>query len=454
MEETFALDYLRQCIIQTIYKNYIESNESANIIGNPNQISLVSFYEHLQSGDQVDRFVDTVKDLLNQQNRMGLIANGVIVAPSTPAITNINQKKIIPLEFNVSFRTTLEDRDLVLNTLNLMVDKLKGRKRDVALFDNGKVFMVGSVANNSIGTPVLSYGDYLGSYDNNVPDTIVSLNDYVVYKLNLFSSLGIIEETYPETLERYYYVGIQYEDNGVLRERLAVVIYDSDTTEWKEIIDDGTHPTIIFPPTHNYFEKYKVSMSFETNRVSEPRTLNANDMCNITLGGSTTVCSSSVKLGNDLTKLDIMRNYVYNGGTKVLFNVNNEHNYLEPLEIPNSSNLNSIPNQLASNNFMTNSHNDAISSGIQYTFIIDEDIELLNHLFRYARYGKVAILTSGDQLGISPNVVYTVKEYWVKWGNVKIEDYLGKIIGDIDVDSTESDVMTISITMQVQGEND
>ena len=155
-EYTFAIDYVRQIIAQTMQQNCIDSGE--HLIGNENDVSLVSFYEHLRTNEEVNRFVETIRDLTEQENRLHLILNGVIASPTNANIVNINQKTIIPFEFSVAYRCTLEDRDIALESLNEMVSALKGRKRDIAVFDNGKVFMVGTIANNSVNAPTLRNG--------------------------------------------------------------------------------------------------------------------------------------------------------------------------------------------------------------------------------------------------------------------------------------------------------
>ena len=118
--------------------------------------------------------------------------------------------------------------------------------------------------------------------------------------------------------------------------------------------------------------------------------------------------------------------------------------------MPSGSNINTRVNQLASNNFLTNTHSDAISLTLQYTFICDFSIDLIKQLFNYGRYGTRG-LTSND---ISPNMSFNNREIWSAWGEYEIHDSKTKIIENIDVENTESDTLTIALTMQIQGEND
>ena len=163
MGKAFYLDFVRQIIYQTLLEEKIKN--PTKYIGGKNEVSLLSFYEQLVQQDDVDRFTEIYKDLIDQQNRTGLIANGVIVSPENPTITNLNQCTIVPLSFTATFRCTLEDRDLVLESLNHAIELLKGRKRDIAEFDNGKLFQVGTFGNNVNGMPLLQSGDFLGVKD-------------------------------------------------------------------------------------------------------------------------------------------------------------------------------------------------------------------------------------------------------------------------------------------------
>ena len=54
--KTFAIDFVRQVIYQTLLQEYIKN--PTKYIGNHNDISLVSFYEHLETDSEVDRFVE------------------------------------------------------------------------------------------------------------------------------------------------------------------------------------------------------------------------------------------------------------------------------------------------------------------------------------------------------------------------------------------------------------
>ena len=191
---------------------------------------------------------------------------------------------------------------------------------------------------------------------------------------------------------------------------------------------------------------YCVSISFDSENCNEPRTLNAEDYCDIRFGGSATLTSKGIMLGNQLTKLGIKRLKVVtsdNGASDITFNDNDT--WLEPLEMPSGNSADTMLNQLTSNNFVNNSHTNNISITNQYTFVLDENIDLLKQFFKYGRYGI--------QTYITPNIIYSVTEIFSKWGVVEINTFKAKIVESVDIENTESDTLTISLPMQIQGDN-
>ena len=106
--KTMSIDYIRELIENTLAE---EHEKNHNFFGGKNQVNLFSFYEQLQEDYEVDRFTEVYRDLVDQQNRTGLIMNGTIVAPENPQMLNTHNHTIIPLTYNVSFRVALKDRD-------------------------------------------------------------------------------------------------------------------------------------------------------------------------------------------------------------------------------------------------------------------------------------------------------------------------------------------------------
>ena len=432
MLKSFPIDFIRQTFEQKLLEQHIAN---PYFFGGENQVSIHSFYEQLASQADVDRFVETYRDLADQQNRTGLILNGTLISPENPSITNLYSSLIVPMTFTCSLRCLLSNRDQAIETLNNLINELKGRKVDIAQLDcvdeNGNKystpFIVGTIGQND-GAPQIKVGDYLGD----IPFSYV--RDRLIY----FETIDLYDGDVLPVEGEWYYIG------DPETHLLSVVYYNGE--DWQLLENDGTHKDIIFPPEHTSFEKYKLSFSFDAIRCDEPRNLNGEEYCELSFGGSATLVNNGVKLGNDLLKVKFSKLKIP-ADTDITFTANNT--YLEPLEMPSGNNINTNPNQLVSNLFKTNSHADAITLTLQYTFICDENIPLLEQWYNYARYGTLG--TSQDQ--VSPNLIYKVNEYYCSWGDFKNKEVLTKIVGDMDIENTESDTLTISVSMQIQGEN-
>ena len=542
MLKTFPIDFVRQALEQKLLEEHIKD---LAFFGGKDQVNILSFYEQLKSQDEVDRFVETYRDLADQQNRTGLILNGVVLSPENPTYTNLYSATIVPLTFTCSLRCTLENRDQSIITINNLIDKLKGRKVDIAqlncIDENGKPystpFMVGTIGQNE-GASILKDGDFIGIVDNlSQLQSIISnlsLNgvlfdknsDYYLYAQKTNGQLGVLKFNYSSnedvynsatdditqdatktTITQSITIGngsltsipevtkitMDFElhgDNADEKQKyknvqgvvtssglyMGFVVYTTTFTvdnpdfvldestpitsdepivrienkHYEYIEDDGTYGNIIFPPEHTSFDKYKLSFSFDAIRCDEPRNLNGEEYCELSFGGSATLTNNGVKFGNDLLKISMHKNKIV-AQTPIDLSTSTTY-YLEPLEMPSGSNANTQINQLMSNKFVANTHSDSLALTLQYTFIVDENIDLIKQLYKYGRYGKQALATPSVN-DISPNIIYDVIEYTCSWGVYEKEQVLAKIVGDIDIDNSESDVLTIGITMQIQGVN-
>lgn len=403
--KAYPIDFVRQALEQTLLQEHIKN---INLVGGTNQISIKSFYEQVQTHEQVNRYVETFNDLIDQANRTGLIGNGIITAPENPTITNINRGLVIPMTWNCVIRTTLADRDIMVDTINNLIMKLKGKKVDIAEFSNGELFMVGTMFNHGgVDFPCFMSGDYIGSgvWEGNLEDTIDTVNT--------LTGFGFY---HPNTdLPKYFYV----ENTSGYLETLD---------ENGDLVDDGT-PNVLIAPQNKTFEKYRLSLSFDSIRTDEPKTLNGNEYVYISFSGSATLIKGGI-LGNDLSMISVKRPNLANP------------DYLEPLELGSNNSANTQISQVISNNFRPTTHTDSIQPVIQYSFLAENE-GLLGLWFRYGRYGIVSTIT--------PNMIYEIKEIWSYWGNWRIETFNAKIIGDIGVENTESDTLTLSVSFQIQG---
>ena len=429
--KTMALDYIRQALEQTLE---IEHNKNADYFGGRNQIAIMSFYEQMNEQYEVDRFTEVYQDLVNEQNKSNLIGNGVLVAPENPSYINVNTSIVVPLTWTLQIRTTLGNRDQMVKTLNHLNDLLRGRKQDIAELNNGKLFMVGSPF-NIVGVPKISKGDFLGIVDGVVYPTLqdlaLAIKNYVVTQNGgeWFNNGD------------YFY----YEENGIIKVGHYLVVEGVET--YAQAIDDS-EIDILIPPTHTSFTKYKVSISFDAIRIDEPRVLNSEEYCTITIGGSGTVVNASVFLGNDISMVSIQK---YRINAKPIINLSSTSvYYLEPLEIPSGLGIANEISQLTSNNFLQNRHNSGINPQINYSFILDKRIDLLKQFYKYARYGIVAKNSSEYVSGISPNMIFKIKEYTCSWGEYEINEFYAKASDNIDIDNTESDTITLALQFEIQ----
>ena len=429
--KTMALDYIRQALEQTLE---IEHNKNADYFGGRNQIAITSFYEQMNEQYEVDRFTEVYQDLVNEQNKAHLIGNGVLVAPENPNYINVNTSIIVPLTWTLQIRTTLGNRDQMVKTLNHLNDLLRGRKQDIAELDNGKLFMVGSPF-NVIGVPSIHKGDFLGIVGGEERPTLQDLglaikNYIVVQNGGAWFNNG-----------DYFY----YEENGQLMVGKYIV---EDNVETYRHITESDVVDILIPPTHTSFTKYKVSISFDAIRIDEPKVLNAEEYCTITIGGSATVVDYDVILGNDISMVSVQK---YRINAKPNINLSDTDTYyLEPLDIPSGLGIANEISQLTSNNFLQNKHNSAINAQINYSFVLSKKIDLLKQFYKYARYGIVAKNSDEYASDISPNMIFKIKEYSSSWGEYEINEFYAKATDNIDTDKTESDAMTIALQFEIQ----
>lgn len=424
--KTMSIDYIRELIENTLAE---EHEKNPNFFGGKNQVNLFSFYEQLQEDYEVDRFTEMYRDLVDQQNRTGLIMNGTIVAPENPQMLNTHNHTIIPLTYNVSFRVALKDRDDALATLDNLFKVLKGRKQDIAELDTGKLIEVGTIANNVSGTPLIENGAFIGTLDfSNVE--METIHDIVLGRLNYYTSLGIELQS---DLSQLY---CQDLTTGKL-----IYLFKDENQEW--FIDTNAIPQ------HSSFEKSKVSISFDSIRIDEPKTLNAKEYITIMFGGSATLTDGSVVLGNQLTKVGIKK-YKVQAQTDIA--ITDDYHWLEPLEMPSGLGISGEISQLASHNFMQNTHNDGIKASVNYSFVLDFTEPLIKQWWRYARYGVIGTPTNAYSDGVSPNMLYKIKEIWSSWGEVEIYEITAKLVDNIDIENTESDSLSIKTTFDIQKE--
>ncbi len=414
--KTFQLDFIRAIVD---YK--LSFNDNETYFSN-NELKNFSFYEHITTDTAANRYVQTIQDLTKQLNRTQYNGLGVFSINQTPSITNLYDAFISPFEFTYVIRCQLKDRDKMVDTLYHLIDELKGRKVDVAQLDTGVLFPVGTITNE------VKVGDFVGE---------ITLSVSIANLLTALYNKGITIPTWEN--EDYLYA----EENG----KLVRFYYNNGV--W---VKDTTY--FIEELSHSSFTKYKVSLSFNDITVNTPYSLDAEEYVSFELGGSATLVNGSVQLGNDLVRVFIKKNKIITGDNQE-FAFTNVYQEIEPLEIPSNSNANSLPNQLRSNFFQVNSHTDSLAYTLQYTFVCDFSIDIIKQWFLYARY-HICNLSDTNQLtqnSMTPNIIYDIKEIWSSWGQVDVRHVLGKLNEDIAIENTEADILTLSLSFQLQGEN-
>ena len=543
---TMAIDYVRQILEQTLEQEH--DKYPNKYFGGENQVKLFSFYEQLQEEYEVNRYRELYRDLVDQQNRTSLVMNGTIVAPENPQIMNTHNHLIIPMSFSTMFRVMLKDRDSAIDTIDHLFKVLKGRKQDIAELDTGKLFAVGTIANDINGTPSIKSGDYIGELGTDTPSPLTLEN-----KINSLTSIGLVDEigndgyvyfkgntgklrvakrvrheldvdgivlestevfqaenemeidgvvsfesvetdftTIPQWLD--YLVGkvIVYLDDGNVSDSITTELYvdsgslvlldgrifgscafsiykpldaydyanlqisiDTQLVEMpqsnllEQIFSEENYPDVLFPPQHESFEKYQLSLSFDSIRIDQPNTLNANEYITISFGGSATLVDSKVALGNQLTKVGIKK---YKVQAQTDIDITDTYHYLEPLEMPSGLGISGEISQLASHNFIQNTHNDGIKPTFNYSFVLDFNDPLIYQFFKYARYGITGTLANTFNDGVSPNMLFKIQETWSAWGSIEIFEFIAKATDNIDIDNTESDSLTIKLSFDLQKE--
>lgn len=423
MLKVFQIDFIREVL------NYnLSQNDGNDNYFDDTDISLFSFFEHLVEKNEVDRYVERYNQLVQQQNRDNTIGFGIISTSSVPSITNIITSFISPFEWTCSIRCSLGNRDKMIATIYKFYEDLKGRVQNVIQFDSGKLQVVGIIGNGG-GTRVVKDYDFLGKVYSGIEQTIPQQIESKLTALSPYFTTNTVSIVYVQL------------DN-------LLKVYKKISNVWTDKTSD------YYGIGENVIERrMKLDLSFDDLKCDTPFVLDAKEYCTFSFGGSATLCDENVRLGNDLVRFDIKK-YKVKGETDYTFS--GDFIEIEPLEMPSGNSANTIANQLRSNYLKANSHTDSTTISIQYSFILDMDNTLLKQWYNYARYGENNLTALGgiQESSITPNIIYIAKEVYSSFGEVEIKTFKAKIVEDIDIENTESDVMTLQVSFQIQGDND
>lgn len=420
MIKTFQVDYVRAVL------EYGLSMNNRETMFNDNDIRLISFFEHLASDDEVNRYVETYNDLISQQNRQHEIGVGIVGITSIPEITNIRSAYISPFGWSCIIRSTLENRDKMIESIYNVFENLKGRKIDIAELKSGKLVCVGTMFSDidtETNSPMIKANDYIG----------------VVSKESIFDTFSdkfrALLYGYTESMPTTPVIKLENED----------YLYCDFEGKLTRVICRKVEDTFVFSIDETFereeYKKYKLAISFDDATMEQPYTLDSNEYCEISFNGQATLCDHNVRLNKDIVRTAIKRLEI-KGTTPHIYN--DEYTWLETLENDSDLATNQITEQLRSNFFKQSSHTDSINPTIQFTFVLDENIELLNNLYNYARYGECSIDT------ITPNIEYELVELKSYWGNFVEKVKVAKLNNNIGVNTNENGTITLTLTFSIE----
>lgn len=377
---------------------------------------VVSFYEPLNELKDVAFYQALYQDIIEELNETKFKAIGVVATTKSPTITSIKKSFISPFEFGVNLRTKALYRDEVVQKVYEVIDNLKGRKIElVQLIKDEQLVNIVPVGVLLQESEELKNGDFIGTFGD-----LDHLEDALEYRWGASLQFEIIENFW---YKLYALIGGKLYSFDVL--------FDHE--------GDYTMRNLTLVGEHDKCEFYKLDLSFDSIRIDNPNTLNKDDFCVIMLGGSATLCSANVMLGNDLVQVGIKK-YKENG----VVLENQDYEFIEPLDMPNDYKTDIFSYGLLNNGFKGSEHIQGYSSDISYSFIIDKESAFIYDTYRQTRY-----LTS-----TTPNTIYQIMEVWSSFGEIEKNIFIAKMTNGVKVDKGDNDVLSLSIPFSIVGENE
>ena len=384
---------------------------------NDNTIFLASFYEQLQDEEQINRYVDSIKELLALQNREKSQSNykamGIVAQSGNAEIINIKQNYISPLEYQARFDIELSDRDYVLGKLKTLINDLRGRKFDIVALESGvsRILPDNYTINQTTNKIVL-----------NATGTFVSVGSSNPIEATPTAFITHLNATYHQIQSSTAFtISVPY---------TLLFIYNNDY--YSRVITRTGASSYTFGSAikiGDVEQTYKLSLSFDGIQSQEPYINNGVDRVFLFFGGSATIVESKVSLGNDI----VLNTIQVGKNTGTIFTV-------EPTEIPASLSVSDDTFQTYGNGYRTTDRNLAIGNKMSYSFIYDNTNALYNDLYVYARFGTNASSYAQQ--------VFTIKEYRYAFGVLTTNTFYAKL-GDVATSNTNGDVMTISVNFKV-----
>jgi hypothetical protein len=385
---------------------------------NDQSIFLASFYEQIQDEQQIERYVETIKELISLQNReqdsSGYKAMGIISQNGNADILNIRQNYIAPLEFNVRFDIEVNDRDYVLTKIRTLIDDLRGRKFDIIQLTNGSyVFPAMPTIDTTTDKMIVNQTNFLPQVNWTLftPSTSIDPTN-PTNDATLISDI-VAKHVIPNTMNWTFY----FIHNNKLWTRRITRTGESSFT-LTTAVEVGTINA-----------QYKLSLSFNGIQSQEPFINNGVDRVFLFFGGTATITDRNVALGND-----IITTIIQVGKDTGAIHI------VEPTELTGSLDVNDDTYPLWTTGYQSVDRNMAIANKVSYSFVFDRTIPLFLDLYKYGRYGSGAS-TYAQQ-------IFTIKEYRYSFGTILVDKFYAKL-GQVNTQNTNGDVMTISLLFKV-----
>jgi hypothetical protein len=380
---------------------------------NDQSIFLASFYEQIQSEDEINRYVETIKELValqnNEKSESGYKAMGIISQSGNADILNIKQNYIVPLEYQVRLDIELSDRDYVLGKIKTLINDLKGSKFDIIQLTNG-TYVIPSVPTIDVATDKMNLNQSnllftpSTSYDPTNPANDSTLVTDIASQYTITSNVTWI----------VYFIY----NNKLWTRTYRRPPTPPNTPIIGTAVEIGTIDSL-----------RKVSVSFNGIQSQEPYINNGVDRVFLFFGGNATIVDNNVTLGNDII-LTTIQEGIDSGNEYVV----------EPTELTGSLDVSDDTYPLWSTGYQSVDRNMAIANKVSYSFVFDRSNALFNNLYKYGRYG------SGS--GTYAQQVFTVTEYRYSFGTRIVDKFYAKL-GSVNTQNTNGDVMTISILFKV-----
>lgn len=449
MIKTFQIEFVKQALIDFL------SHNASDDLYNDEDIKLVSFFEHLQSDEEVNRYVETYKELTEQQNKEHLTGIGIIAVTDSPDITNIKDSFITPFAWGCTVRVSLDDREKMVNTFYDLYGKMKGRTFDIAQYKVIDMF--------SVEMPRLKLMPTVGrDYDRVTKRPIIQANDYIgnceVQQIEVVGSGELVDEPFTNSVARRM---AELEDklqNNLVNEDYFYCEYKGTLRKVQLVIFNG-HAIYYSRENYGTFEKYSLDLSFEDIGCQSPYTLDTKEYCHITFGGKATLVSGNVVLGNQMCLFAMREHHIDNEAqTSYIQEIGGVDTdlspleYIDPAETSGTLATSQITSQLRSSLFMSKTHTDTISPTLQYSFVVDRNKHQVMKLYDYAKWGKRVASVHYNYACV--NTVYELHEIYSSWGEYREEVIFAKLTENIPVEVSEADIVSITCNFTIQGNDD